>query len=140
MPAAKKKTAKRKAALKSAAVSRQNTLANALGEAAWAEADAALAAAIADLDDLEAAIAGNAPAGDAHFMVAQSLNRVARKRGMTRLGEVGATVVFDPAQHERAAPGVAKRVRILRPGVMRAGAVLIKARVGSPRAAKKART
>ena len=34
MPAAKKKTTKRKAALKSAAASRQNTLANALGEAA----------------------------------------------------------------------------------------------------------
>lgn len=141
MPATKKTTTKRRAALKSAAVPRQDTLTHALGEAAWAEADASLAAALADLDDVEAAIAGNAAAGDALFMVAQALNRVARKRGMMRFGDAGAAINFDPAQHELERTGgtAPKQVRVLRAGVIRAGVVLVKARVAPQRTAKKAR-
>lgn len=144
MPAQKKTQVKRKAAPKGAVVPRlADPLANALGEAAWAEADLALAVALAEFDDAESALAvGDARrVEDAVVMGLQSLNRVARKRGVMRFGEVGEAVAFNAARHELDGAGPPpKQVIVTRAGLERAGVVLVKARVAPARAAKKART
>lgn len=110
-------------------------LASTLAEASWAQADRALAQVLADFSELEAA---QHPAKRKLMLalVAQSLQRAARWRAMTRLGGVGAVEAFDPGRHEFAgrAPRSPKDVRILVPGVARGGVVLIKARVASARA------
>lgn len=143
MPAKKKTQVTRKAAPKGAAVPRlADPLANALGEAAWAEADLALAGALAEFDDAEAALSASDKrrAEDALAMGLQALNRVARKRSIVRFGDVGEAAAFDPARHELDGGGPApKQVKITRAGLERAGAVLVKARVAPARTAKKAR-
>ena len=143
MPAKKKTQVKRTAELKSAAVPRlADPLANALREAAWAEADLALAAALAEFDDAEAALsAADARRGaDARAMGLQSLNRVDRKRGVTRFGDVGEAAAFDAARHQLDGGGPApKQVKIARAGLERAGVILVRARVTPVRAARKAR-
>ncbi|WP_395645027.1 hypothetical protein [Terricaulis sp.] len=133
---------KRAAASKGAAAPRlADPLAQALGEAAWAEADQALAAALSELADLESALrAGDArSAEDALLMGLQALNQVARKRGIARFGDVGEAVAFDGARHELAGGGASKNVKITRPGLERGGVVLVKARVAAARASRKAR-
>jgi hypothetical protein len=79
MPRAKK-TKPRSAALKRAAQAR---LADALAGAAWAEADAALAVALAEFEALSAATTA-AVRKDAMFLLGQALQRAARKRGLGR--------------------------------------------------------
>jgi hypothetical protein len=79
MPRAKK-AEPRSAARKRAA---QAHLADALGAAAWAEADAALADALAEFEVLSVARTA-AARNDAMFLLGQALQRVARKRGLGR--------------------------------------------------------
>lgn len=135
MPAAKKKTkrpakgrGKPSAARKRAAL--DASLSGALAEAAWAEADTALAQALADCD--EAATAPDATTQAAAFaMLAQSLGRAARKRGLVRAGELGERVKFDPTRHELLASSakMPKIVRIAARGVLRGKDVLTAPRV-----------
>ncbi len=105
-------------------------LADALAEAAWAEADRALAEAMAEAQILKAAAEGEAR-DDAMALLEQALGRAARKRGLVRFGEVGARESYDAARHELARPlqRAPKQVRVIASGVTRAGAVLVKARV-----------
>jgi len=133
MPAAKKKGA---VAPKKAARSRVTPLATPLAEAAWAEADRALAEALAELDRAEHAD-NEMERADAVLMLAQALGRVSRKRGFSRIGVVGKREAFDAARHELVEPGKPKTVRILTRGVMRGGQVLIKARVAPARRGKR---
>ncbi|MBL8536022.1 MAG: hypothetical protein JNM59_01320 [Hyphomonadaceae bacterium] len=108
---------------------------DALAEAAWLEADLALAEALADFDELEGA---RDDADKAHAMVllAQSLARAGRKRGLARLGILGATEPYDPSRHEYIAPGKPKTVRIKARGVARGGEILVKPRAGPSRRKK----
>ncbi|MBL8558659.1 MAG: hypothetical protein JNM47_08060 [Hyphomonadaceae bacterium] len=101
-----------------------------MAEAAWAEADAALAEALADLDEVEGAETA-AARRTALAMLAQSLARAGRKRGLTRIGEVGGKAAYSAAAHELAVPAkrAPKRVVISARGVARGGAVLAKPRV-----------
>lgn len=137
MPAPRKPTGKpkRPAARKRAAAP---ALANALAEAAWSEADAALAQALAECDALEAA-PDAASREDAMAMLAQALSRAARKRGLSRIGAVGAREQYDPKRHEleRAGARGPKSVRIIAPGVARGGDVLVRARVAPVRVVRK---
>ena len=131
MPVAGRKpsrTAKKGVARKGAAPS---VLVDALAEAAWTEADEALAEALVELRALEAARARGAR-DEAFVMLDQALRRAARKRGLSLFGAVGGRETYDPRRHE----GVrsAKQVRIEAPGVARGGQVLIKARVSLGRA------
>jgi hypothetical protein len=136
MSAAKSKRPKSGAPKKSAARKRAAqdvSLAAALGEASWVDADQALAEALADLDE----VLGAKPTARAAAltMLAQSLNRAARKRGLTRTGELGAETAYDPARHELVA-AVSKtpnKVRIEARGVARGGEVLVKPRVALER-------
>lgn len=109
---------------------RSHALNDALAEAAWAEADAALAEALADLDEVMGAETAAARRA-ALAMLAQSLARAGRKRGLTRLGVVGAKAPFSSAEHELIVPikRLPKRVVINARGVARGGAVLAKPRV-----------
>jgi len=136
MPAPKKAKASRKKRAappkRSAARKRVRSvapLADALAEAGWREADAALAEALADLDELKSAPAA---ARDAALEVlAQSLARAARRRGLTRVGVLAAREPYDPAAHDLRST-VAKKpktVRIQARGVARGGQVLVKPRV-----------
>lgn len=77
MPRAKK-TKPQSAARKRAA---QAHLADALAGAAWAEADAALAQALAEFATLSSAKTA-AERKDAMFLLGQALQRAARKRGL----------------------------------------------------------
>lgn len=105
-------------------------LADGLAETAWRQADAALAEALADLDEVAAA-ANDAARADALAMLAQSLSRAARKRGLDRIGELGAREAFNKQRHDliaasaKAPQGVLIRAR----GVARGGEVLLRARV-----------
>ncbi len=140
MPAPKKAKAKSKRAAppkRSAARKRTRAsavLADALGEAAWREADIALAQALADLDELEAASADGRESILA--ALAQSLARAARRRGLTRLGVLAARETYDPATHDlrSAVAKMPKTVRIEARGVARGGQVLVKPRVAAVRA------
>lgn len=147
MPAPKKAKAsrtKKRAAPPKRSAARKRTrapapLADALAEAAWREADAALAEALADLDELESAPAA---ARDAALEVlAQSLARAARRRGLTRIGVLAARESYDPAAHDlrSAVAKMPKTVRIQARGVARGGQVLVKPRVTVVKAKAKVR-
>lgn len=118
---AKRVAKKRSAAPKSAAPS----LSDALAEAAWEEADLALAEALVEADALMEAVDDSSRATAIAFMV-QALSRAARKRGLSRIGELGGPEKYDPARHELAG-SVAKKprnVRIAARGVVRGVEVL----------------
>lgn len=134
MPSASKK--KGATASKRAARSRVAALSTPLAEAAWAEADAALAEALIELDRMQNA-RGSARA-DATLMLAQALARIARKRGLTRIGSIGARAAFDPERHEREGAGAGQPVRVVARGVARGAKVLAKARVAVVRRSKRA--
>lgn len=115
---------------------------DALAQAAWAEADQALAQALADFDEAESA--ANAVARrEAMELLGQSLAQAARRRGLARIGELGARERFDPQRHELSAPSVKTpaTVRITARGVARGQEVLAQPRVRAdkpkPKAAKK---
>ena len=114
------------------------SLAGALAEAAWAEADVALAQALVDLDEAAAAIS-EAAGAEALALVAQSLSRAARKRGLTRVGALGAAEPYDPQRHDLNSPvaQAPKTVRIEARGVARGDQLLAKPRVGPVRGKKK---
>lgn len=136
MPAKKKATkrppkpapkTKKSAARKRAAPS----LAGALAEAAWAEADQALAEALAEADEVESA-AGAAQRDAAVALMIQALSRAGRKRGLSRIGVLGAREPYDPGKHQLIA-AVAKKprtVRIAARGVARGAEILLLPRVG----------
>jgi hypothetical protein len=134
MPAAKAKKAKTtKPKKKSAARKRAASgvqLTDALASAAWAEADRALAEALALCD--EALQSEGAAHGLALEMLGQALTTAGRKRGLSRLGELGGREAFDPDRHEFIKPPkkTPKSVRIVARGVARGGEMLTKARVG----------
>ena len=122
MPAAKKTKKKRSAARKRAASSRGLT--NQLADAAWAEADKALAEALAEFE------AWQAGDEDAAEFVGQALRRAARKRGLAPLGETGGIEAYDSKRHAlvKAATRAPTRVKIKSPGVLRGVEILAKAR------------
>lgn len=124
----KKSKAKKSAARQRAA--QGVSLTDALAEAAWSEADLALAQALADFDEAETAD-GKTARKDALERLGQALSRAARKRGLSRVGELDADVEFDAGAHELNAPvaKTPKSVRIQARGVARGGEVLIKPRV-----------
>lgn len=136
MPPAKGPSPKRPA--KRSAKPRSASMVDVMAQAAWLEADAALAEAIVecgravtaeDEDERDAAVT----------LTSQALTRAARRRGLTRLGKSGALEAFDPAKHElglsvKRAP---KRVRIIEEGVARGGEVLVKARAQPVRTKRK---
>lgn len=134
MPAAKAKKAKTtKPKKKSAARKRAASgvqLNDALAGAAWAEADRSLAEALALCDE---ALQSEGGARDlALEMLGQALTIAGRKRGLSRLGELGGREAFDPDRHEFIKPTKKppKSVRIVARGVARGGEMLTKARVG----------
>jgi hypothetical protein len=143
MPAAKKtktKHTKRAAPKKGAARKRAAPMAAALAEAAWVETDVALAEALADLDELISA--DSAQRADALAVLAQSLSRAARKRGLTRIGAVDARESYDAAVHDlrQLVAKKPKTVRIQARGVARGGQVLVKPRVHVVRAKARRKT
>lgn len=139
MAAAKSKSKSARGASKAsrASASKVSDLSGALAGAAWAEADAALAAALADLD--EAIGARGAMREEALALLAQSLARAARKRGLSRIGALGAEEAFDTARHElaRVVAKPPKTVRIEARGVARGEDVLVKPRAGPVRRKKR---
>lgn len=143
MPAAKKtktKRTKRAAPKKGAARKRAAPMASALAEAAWMEADAALAEALADLDELVSA--ESAQRADALAVLAQSLSRAARKRGLTRIGVLDSRELYDAAAHDlrQLVAKKPKTVRIQARGVARGGQVLVRPRVDAVRAKARRKT
>lgn len=134
-----KKAAAPKRKTKSAARKRAASgvgLADALAGAAWAEADKALAESLALCDEARQGASEQREA--ALELLAQALNTVARKRGFTRLGELGGREAFDPKRHEFINPPkkTPKTIRIVARGVARAGETLARARVGPLRRTK----
>lgn len=134
MPARKSTTRRPKGPPKGSAARKRAapgaSLAAALAEAAWSEADAALAQALADFD--EAGTANDKAAReDAWARLGQSLARAGRKRGLARIGELEAQESYDPARHElNARPAKAPTiVRIQARGVARGEEVLERPRV-----------
>lgn len=132
MPAPKKPKAKR-AAPKGAA--QAVSLPDALGDAAWREADRALAQAVAELEEVEAA-SNQVRRAEALMLLRQALARAARVRGFTRLGgEPGVTEPYDEARHalvtNPAKPPA--EVVIVAQGVARGGEVLVRARAKAVR-------
>jgi hypothetical protein len=121
-------TAKKGAARKRAA--QRVSITDALAEAAWSEADAALAQALADFDEAETAD-GKRARKDALGRLGQSLARAARKRGLSRTGDLEERVDFDANEHDlnAAVAKTPKTVRIQARGVTRGGEVLAKPRV-----------
>jgi hypothetical protein len=134
----KNKKAKRAAK----AASSEYDLIDALGAAGWAEADESLAEALAGFSELElsakilAADAGGlrrrADRIEAQLvLLRQSLGQLARARGLSRFGEVGALEPYDPARHQlrAAAKKTPAQVRVLASGVARGAAqqILVKA-------------
>jgi hypothetical protein len=126
MPAAKKKTATKRAADTRAAqpCDLAHGLAQELAQAAWAEADRALAEAMAEF---EAWQQGDV---DAAVFVGQALRRAARTRGLTPLSQAGRVEPYDASRHALAnTPSTQpSQVRIKSAGVLRGGEVLAKAR------------
>jgi hypothetical protein len=116
----------------------QASLAGALAEAAWAEADLALARALVELDEAQAAVT-EAAGVEALALLGQSLSRAARKRGLTRIGALGAVEAYDRRRHDLNAPvaRAPKTVRIEARGVGRGDEVLAKPRVGPVRGKKR---
>jgi hypothetical protein len=131
MPAAKSKSKrKRPAVARKAAAGKRVSLTDALAEAAWSEADSALAQALAEFDEAVGA-SSKAAREDAMARLAQSLSRAARRRGLSRIGAVGEQVAYEPALHDLNAPvaKTPKSVRIQARGVARGGETLEKPRV-----------
>lgn len=106
------------------------SLAGALAEAAWAEADLALAEALSECDALDSA-ADDDDRRTTLALLAQALGRAARKRGLIRVGALGATIAFDPTAHDLASSVVKtpSTVRIAARGVARGAEVLLRPRV-----------
>ena len=133
MPPSKRPTSKR--SVGGAQRKRAGRLVNALAEAAWTEADGALAEALLECDRAREAESKKARE-QALELLFLALARAARRRGLARIGKQGAIEEFDPVRHELAtSPKRApKRVRIAMEGVARGRQVLIKARVTPARA------
>jgi hypothetical protein len=132
MSAAKKPKGKR-AAPKGAA--QAVSLDHALGDAAWAEADRALAQAMAEMEEVEAANT-QVRRAEALMLLRQALARAARVRGFSRLGaEPGETEPYDPARHTLiSAPArPPEQVVIIAQGVCRGAEILVKARARAHR-------
>ena len=111
---------------------------DALAEAAWTEADAALAEALLECDRANAA-ESDETRDEALGLLRLALARAARRRGLSRIGRAGAVDDFDASRHEMTANAgrAPKRVRILDEGVARGREVLIKARVTTVRAKRR---
>lgn len=127
----------RRAAPKGAAhaVSSHKTLSSALGDAAWIEADRALANAMAELEEVEQASTAVRRA-EAMMLLRQALARAARVRGFARLGaEPGETEPYDPQRHDliTAPAKPPAEVVIIAQGVSRGSDVLVKARARAVR-------
>lgn len=132
MPAAKKPKGKR-AAPKGAA--RAVSLPDALGEAAWAEADRALAQAMTEFEEVEAA-SNQVRRAEALMLLRQALARAARVRGFSRLGgEPGAIEPYDAERHALISTPQRppEEVMIVSQGVGRGEEVLVKARAKAVR-------
>jgi len=127
MPAAKKKRKSKRAARKRAAPSRDLTAK--LAEAAWIEADAALAEALSEFDAWQAGDEASVA------LLGQALRRAARKRGLTLLGAAGDVERYDSQRHSliKAAARPPARVKIKSAGVLRGDEILSKARVTAVR-------
>jgi hypothetical protein len=106
------------------------SLTAALAEAAWSEADAALAQALAEFDEAKTA-EGKGAREDALARLGLSLARAGRKRGLARIGELEAREPYDPDRHDLNAPvaKAPKTVCIQARGVARGGDVLERPRV-----------
>jgi hypothetical protein len=106
------------------------SLVDALGEAAWSDADRALGEAIVEAQILAAAKTAEASEVALAFLE-QALARAARKRGLTRVGEKGAREAYSAKRHELTRPlaRAPKQVRIVASGIARGGDILVKARV-----------
>lgn len=135
MPAVKAKPGRPK---KSAAPKRaapRTSLSDALGQAAWVEADLALAEALALCDEVVSGAMNDEHNAALLDLLSQSLARAARKRGLTRLGVLGAKEALDRKRHDFTNPPkrTPKTVRIVARGVARAGETLVKTRVGPVR-------
>ncbi|MEZ5971638.1 MAG: hypothetical protein R3C31_07545 [Hyphomonadaceae bacterium] len=130
MSAGDKKSKSKKSAARQRAA-QGISLTDALAEAAWAEADAALAQALADFDETQTAEGARARK-DALERLGQALSRAARKRGLARLGSLEDELTYDPDAHDlnEAVAKTPKTVRIQARGVTRGGEVLTKPRVG----------
>ena len=135
---AKKKTPARNKSPAQKRAPRRTKLTAALAEAAWTEADAALAEALVEFD-LLAQAANRAARAEAMTILGLALSRAARRRGLTRVGMTDALEPFDAKRHARArSTGRAPRtVLILIPGVARGDEVLMKARVAGSRARRR---
>ena len=135
MPPAKRPPPKRPA---KRAAKRAAPPVDALAEAAWTEADGALAEALVECDRASAA-ENDETRDEALDLLRLALARAARRRGLSRIGKAGAVDDFDTSRHELAARAKRppKRVRIVDEGVARGREVLIKARVTAARAKRK---
>jgi hypothetical protein len=136
--AAAKQSRPRKATKKKKAAARKRAapwvLVNALAEAAWAEADAALAEALTEFQVLSAT-AKPRVREESMALLGQALARASRKRGLAPFGVVGARERFDAMRHViTGAARVPKEVRVVTPGVTRGAEVIVKARVSAVRA------
>lgn len=98
----------------------------ALAEAAWLETDAALAEALALHDEWVTAPPANRAA--LSELLAQALGRAARKRGLSRVGEIDANERFDALRHDFAGSRPPKIVRVVARGVARGDEILVRAR------------
>ena len=130
MAPANKKSARQSKTAAKKRPRRAPALVDALAEAAWVQADGALAEALLELDELEAAT--DPGRRREHLaLLSQALARAARKRGLSRLGAAGAEEPFDPARHEPLASRAAAPafVEIVARGVARGEDVLAKSRV-----------
>ncbi|HET9230931.1 MAG TPA: hypothetical protein VFO00_06560 [Vitreimonas sp.] len=135
MPPAKRPPPKRPA---KRAAKRAGPPVDALAEAAWTEADAALAEALIECDRARSAKTSDAR-DEALSLLQLALGRAARRRGLSRIGKAGGLEDFDAGRHELSArpKRAPKRVRIVDEGVSRGREVLIKARVTAARAKRK---
>lgn len=103
-------------------------LIDALAEAAWIEADGALAEALSCFEELEGARGARRRA--LLDLLGQALTRAARRRGLTRVGETGVAAPYDPDAHElRGGRRPPETVTVVVRGVARGGVVLCKPRV-----------
>lgn len=137
MPPAKRLPSPRRATKRAAAKGAIPPV-DALAQAAWLEADGALAEALVECDRALGADNEDARAV-ALELLSIALKRAARRRGLGRVGKRGASEDFDKAKHEltAAANRAPKRVRVLVEGVSRGREVLIKARVAPARTKRK---
>ncbi|MGE0740474.1 MAG: hypothetical protein AB7O98_03965 [Hyphomonadaceae bacterium] len=135
MPAAAKTKPKAKAKSKPTAAKKRAApmpvMVSSLAQAAWAEADGALAEALMELAQAQAA-RNAAERALAMAMLEQAMGRVSRKRGLTRIGVAGATEAYDAKRHAFQGKRPPKTIVVVTPGVARGGEVLAKAHVARP--------